>query len=71
MIIEIDRKWLREVYNGNVKQLIKARDYLDWTPDRIKKAFVFGHGTTADLHKYITNNRQYAIFYDTEKQHSI
>ena len=71
MIIEIDRKWLREVYKGNLKNLIKAGDYLDWTPDRIKKAFAFGRGTTADLQKYISNNRQYAIFYDTEKERNI
>jgi hypothetical protein len=71
MIIEIDRKWLKEVYNGNIKQLMKAGDYLDWTPERIKRAFAFGNGTITDLHKYINNNRQYAIFYDTEKQRNI
>lgn len=71
MIIEIDKKWLRELYNGNIKQLMKAKDYLDWTPERIKSAFAFGNGTITDLHEYINNNRRYAIFYDTEKQCNI
>ena len=71
MIIEIDRKWLREEYNGNLKQLIKAEEYLDWTPERIKRAFAFGYGTIDDLYKYIDNNRRYAIFYDTETQRNI
>lgn len=71
MIIQISRKWLREGYNGNVQQLIKAGDYLDFTPDRIKEAFAGGHGTITDLYEYINNNRQFAIFYDTEKQRYI
>ena len=62
MIIEIDRGYLNEFYNGDIIKAYQQGDYLEWTPERIKSAFNFGNGTEKDLERYIRLNKQFAIF---------
>ena len=62
MIIEIDKGYLNEFYNGNIIEAYQRGDYLEWTPERIKRAFNFGNGTEKDLERYIRLNKQFAIF---------
>lgn len=62
MIIEIDKGYLNEFYNGNIMEAYRQGDYLEWTPERIKRAFNFGNGTEKDLKRYIHLNKQFAIF---------
>ena len=62
MYIELDRKFLRERYNGNAKKCIAANEYSVWTADRIKKCFNFGNGTLKHLKEYMQNNKKYCIF---------
>ena len=71
MIIEVCKRgnaYLRQYYHNNPIEMVKAGDGLQWTVERIKSAFKFGHGTTADLRRYIhDNNRVHCLFYDDEK----
>ena len=62
MIIEIDKGYLNEFYNGDITKAYQRGDYLEWTPERIKRAFNFGNGTEKDLERYIRLNKQFAIF---------
>ena len=62
MIIEIDKNYLNEFYNGNIMEAYQRGDCLEWTPERIKSAFNFGNGTEKDLERYIRLNKQFAIF---------
>ena len=62
MIIEIDKGYLNEFYNGDITKAYQQGDYLEWTPERIKRAFNFGNGTEKDLEKYIRLNKQFAVF---------
>ena len=45
MIIEIDKGYLNEFYNGDIIKAYQQGDYLEWTPERIKRSFNFGNGT--------------------------
>ena len=62
MIIEIDKKYLKEEYNGNIKAAIQAGDFLEWNPERIKKAFNFGNGAKKDFDEYKNNNKNFSVF---------
>ena len=62
MIIEIDKGYLNEFYNGDIIKAYQRGDYLEWTPEKIKRAFNFGNGTEKDLERYIRLNKQFAIF---------
>ena len=62
MTIEIDRKHLREHYNGSREKLMAARDYIEGTPEHIKNCFAFGNGTEKDQREYMRNNGRYCIF---------
>ena len=62
MIIEIDKGYLNEFYNGDIIKAYQQGDYLEWTLERIKRAFNFGNGTEKDLERYIRLNKQFAIF---------
>ena len=62
MIIEIDKGYLNEFYNGDIIKAYQQGDYFEWTPERIKRAFNFGNGTEKDLERYIRLNKQFAIF---------
>ena len=62
MIYEYDKKYLREHYHGNMAQMRYIGDTFNWTPERIKAAFNYGHGTIKDLRVYMENNTKYCIF---------
>ena len=62
MIIEIDKGYLNEFYNGDIIKAYQQGDYLEWTPERIKRTSNFGNGTEKDLERYIRLNKQFAIF---------
>ena len=62
MIIEFDKGYLSEFYNGDIIKAYQRGDYLEWTPERIKRAFNFGNGTEKDLERYIHLNKQFAVF---------
>ena len=62
MIIEIDKRLLSEIYNGNIKKAVAAGDYKRWTHDSIKNAFNFGNGTEKDLKRYMEDNKKYCVF---------
>ena len=62
MIIEIDKGYLNEFYNGDIIKAYQQGDCLEWTPERIKRAFNFGNGTEKDLERYIRLNKQFAVF---------
>ena len=62
MIIEIDKGYLNEFYNGDIIKAYQQGDYLEWTAEKIKMAFKFGNGTEKDLERYIHLNKQFSIF---------
>ena len=62
MILEVDRSYVRDFYNGNLEECIKQRDGVMWTPERIKVAFNNGKGNEKDLKRYMKDNRKYAYF---------
>lgn len=66
MIFEIDKDYLKEIYNNDIAEAIKQRDGMFWTDEAIKGAFRRGNGTQADLKNYIGRNKKYCIFVDVE-----
>lgn len=62
MILEIGKSYVEKIYNGNLKECIKQKDGILWTPNRIKNAFSLGNGTEKDLKEYINNNKKYCYF---------
>lgn len=66
MIFEIDKDYLKEVYNNDIAEAIKQRDGMFWTDERIKGAFRRGNGTEVDLKRHMENNKKYCIFVDLE-----
>lgn len=66
MIFEIDKDYLKEVYNNDIAEAIKQRDGMFWTDESIKGAFKRGSGTETDLKNYIGWNKKYCIFIDVE-----
>lgn len=62
MILEIGKTYIQQYYNGNLKAAVNAKDGILWTDERIKAAFNNGNGSTSDLKRYISNNKQYAHF---------
>lgn len=66
MIFEIDKDYLKEVYNNDIAEAIKQRDGMFWTDEAIKGAFKQGNGTEADLKNYMECNKRYCIFVDVE-----
>lgn len=61
MIIEIDRKILRNECNGSIKKAIAGKWYMVWDNNRIKRAF-YGHGTIKDFERYKQDNKIYSIW---------
>lgn len=68
MILEISKKYLREFYNGNLKECVSAMDGVVWDENRIKNAFNFGNGTKADFQRYMNNNKKYCIYAEVIKK---
>lgn len=66
MIFEIDKDYLKEIYNNDIAEAIKQRDGMFWTDERIKGAFRRGNGTYADLKRYMECNKRYGVFVDVE-----
>ncbi|WP_024854745.1 hypothetical protein [Mediterraneibacter gnavus] len=62
MILEIGKSYLKKIYDGDLKECVKKKDGILWTPERIKNAFAFGNGTEKELKKYMENNRSYCYF---------
>lgn len=62
MIIEIDKRILKNEYNNDIKKAITDGFYMTWTQERIKGAFSFGNGTEKDLKQYMENNKKYCVF---------
>ena len=62
MIIEIDGN------KRNAKKNYLRGFWSEWTPERIKGAFNFGHGTMEDLIEHAELNKSYCVFYDTDKK---
>lgn len=70
-IIELDKKFCKEDYNGNYEEMIKAKDGVIFTDEVVKSAFNFGNGTEKDLKKHIENNRCFCKYYDLDKKQFI
>ena len=66
MVIEIDKRFLKEDYNNNIKKCVVAGDFLEWTPEKIKSAFNFNNGTIKDLKRYMRDNKCYCLFLDSD-----
>lgn len=62
MILEIGKSYVRDFYNGDLKECIKQGDGIDWTPEHIKAAFNSGNGTEKDLKRYMEDNKNHAYF---------
>ena len=62
MILEIDKSYVRDFYNGNLKECINQRDGIDWSRDRIQAAFNAGNGTEKDFKRYMKENNSHAYF---------
>lgn len=70
VIIEVCKKgdpYLKQYYNNDPLAMVKAGDGLFWDAERIRSAFSFGHGTEKDLKRYMSDNKRFCMFYDTEK----
>lgn len=65
-IIELDRNYCREHYNGNYSKMIENEDGVIFDDNTIKLAFNFHNGTNEHLKCHIENNRQYCRYYDLE-----
>ena len=64
VIIEI---CITEARKTGINQAIKNGWFTVWTPERIKNAFNFGHGTIADFERYKKdNNNRYCIIKEME-----
>lgn len=62
VILEISKSYVKRFYGGHLKECIRQKDGLLWTPGRIKAAFNNGNGTKEDLKRYINDNKQFAYF---------
>lgn len=62
MIAEVSKKLLKTSYKGNLKSLLKAKDYLEFNQATIKAAFGNGNGNEADFERYMSDNRKYCIY---------
>lgn len=62
MILEIDRSILKRECNNSIKKAINTGYYMEWTQERIKNAFAFGHGTIKDFERYKRDNKQFCIW---------
>lgn len=66
LIYEVSKKAMNEECNGDLMEAIKQGWYVAYDEERIRKAHNFGHGTMADMKRYMKNNKAYCIFYDAE-----
>lgn len=69
MILEVCKKndpYLKEHYNNNPLNMVKAMDGILWDDARIKHAFNFGNGTKKDFLRYMKDNKCFCAFYDLE-----
>ena len=62
MVIEIGRKYLRDFYNGNLKECVSAMDGVIWDENTIRAAFNLGNGTKEDFKRYMDDNKKYCIY---------
>ena len=60
LVYEISKKAVKKC--GGIKKAISAGAYNIWTPERIKLAFNFGHGTENDFLRYMLDNMQFCYF---------
>lgn len=67
MVIEIGRKYLRDFYDGNLKECVSAMDGVIWDENTIKQAFNFGNGTEEDFQRYMHDNKKYCIYVEVTK----
>ena len=52
-ILEIDKKYLKEVYDGDISLCIGCKDGIIFDDKMIKIAFNFGNGTISDFKRYL------------------
>lgn len=65
-ILEISKKYLKDVYNGDISLCIGCKDGLVFDEKMIKNAFNFGNGTILDFKKYLNDNKKFCYYYDLE-----
>lgn len=65
-VLEIDKKYLKEVYDGDISLCIDCKDGVIYDDERIKNAFNLGNGTISDFKRYMNNNKIFCYFYDLE-----
>lgn len=70
-ILELDKKYCREYYNGKYQPMIDAEDGVIYDDERIRHAFAFGKGTEKDMQRYMNDNRKYARFFDLDRREFI
>lgn len=71
-LYEIDKSDLRE--HGNVKNAIAAGSYILRDDDFVVRAFNFGHGTIADMNRYMRDNAVFCVWIDAstmQRVHSV
>ena len=62
-LYEIDHKDIQK--HGSAKKAIEAGDYiLRVLPDFYRRAFMLGHGTAADMNRYMQDNKIFCAWYD-------
>lgn len=67
-IAEINKKLLKQIFNGNIQAVIDNDYFILYDDEQIKKAFNSGNGTRKDLTRYINNNRCFCVYYDLEAE---
>ena len=67
-IAEINKKLLKQIFNGNIQAVIDNDYFILYDDEQIKKAFNSGNGTKKDLTRYINNNRCFSVYYDLEAE---
>lgn len=65
-VLEIDKKDLKEIYDGDISLYIGCKDGVIYDDERIKNAFNFGNGTILDFKRYMNSNKIFCYFYDLE-----
>ena len=63
-LYEIYRKYIREF--GSIAEVIKQEYYIPRDDEFVKKAFSAGHGTKADMNRYMRDNASLCIWVNPE-----
>ena len=67
-IAEINKKLLKQIFNGNIQAVIDNDYFILYDDEQIKNAFNSGKGTKQDLTRYINDNRCFCVYYDLEAE---